>query len=86
MRSHAVEAKMQAVTIDPAAPEWASRLLKIPEWAEIVDENPSTVYRKIDAGIYPAIIHIGSSSRLAGWECWSCLKERMAMRDTPGAA
>ncbi len=60
---------MQNQMIDPTAPEWASRLLKIREFATIVGENPSTVYRKIDAGIYPAIIHIGSSSRLAGWEC-----------------
>ncbi len=77
---------MQANTIDPAAPEWASRLLKIREFANIVGENPSTVYRKIDAGIYPAIIHIGSSSRLAGWECWDVLRERMAERDAPAAA
>ena len=69
-------------SIDNVAPEWASRLLPIPEFADIVGENPSTIYRKIDAGIYPPIIHIGSSSRLAGWECWSRLKERMAERDT----
>ena len=77
---------MQDNTIDPAAPEWASRFLKIREFANIVGENPSTVYRKIDAGIYPGIIHIGGSARLAGWECWSLLKERMAERDAPEAA
>jgi len=77
---------MQDNTIDPAAPEWASRLLKIREFAGIVGENPSTIYRKIDAGIYPPIIHIGNSSRLAGWECWRGIKERMAERDEPGAA
>ena len=71
---------MHDQTIDPAAPEWASRLLKVREWADIVGENPSTVYRKIDAGIYPSLIHFGSSSRLAGWECWHGLKERMAAR------
>ena len=72
---------MQNHHTDPAAPEWASRLLKIREWADIVNENPSTVYRKIEVGIYPPIIHFGSSSRLAGWECWSRLKQRMAERD-----
>ena len=76
---------MQLENIDPAAPEWASRFLKIREFANIVGENPSTVYRKIDAGIYPSIIHIGSSSRLAGWECWGGLKERMAEREKPEA-
>ena len=77
---------MQDHTTDPAAPEWAHRLLKIREWASIVRENPSTIYRKIDAGIYPPIIHIGSSSRLAGWECWRGIKERMAERNEPEAA
>ena len=77
---------MQTNDIDHAAPEWASRLLKIREFASIVNENPSTVYRKIDAGIYPAIIHIGGSARLAGWECWGRLQEHMAERDAPAAA
>ena len=71
---------MHDQTIDPPAPEWANRFLKIPEFAVIVGENPSTIYRKIDAGIYPSIIHIGSSARLAGWECWRVVKERMAAR------
>ncbi len=77
---------MQTETIVPTAPEWATRFLSIPEFARIVGENPSTVYRKIDAGIYPAIVHFGSSSRLAGLECWSRLKEDMAERDEPEAA
>ena len=72
--------------IDACIPEWASRLLKIREWAEIVGENPATVYRKIDAGIYPSIIHFGSSARLAGWECWACVKARMVTSDAPEAA
>ena len=72
---------MQPENIDPAAPEWATRFLSIPEFARIVGENPSTIYRKIDAGIYPGIIHIGHSSRLAGWECWHRLKKRMAARN-----
>jgi predicted DNA-binding transcriptional regulator AlpA len=65
---------MHDQTIDPAAPEWASRLLKIRETAVIVGENPATVYRKIDAGIYPPIVHIGSSSRIPGWKLWECIK------------
>ena len=67
---------MQNHIIDPAAPEWASRLLKIRGWAEIVGENPATVYRKIDAKIYPGIIRFGSSSRLPGWECWARTKAK----------
>ena len=70
----------QSKFVDDDAPEWASRLLPIPEFAHIVGEHPATVYRKSTAGIYPAIIHIGSSSRLAGWECWDCIKKRMAKR------
>ncbi len=77
---------MQDNTIDPAAPEWASRLLKIPEYARIEGVNPATVYRRIDAGIYPEIIHIGGSARLPGWECWHRVKARMAKRDEPEAA
>jgi predicted DNA-binding transcriptional regulator AlpA len=68
---------MQNQMIDPTAPEWASRLLKIRETAAIVGENPVTVYRKIDAGIYPPIVHIGSSSRIPGWELWERLKRLM---------
>ena len=67
--------------LDIAAPAWASEFLKVREWADIVHENPSTIYRKINGGIYPAIIHIGGSARLAGWECWACVKERMANRN-----
>ena len=74
------------VNLDSAAPEWASRLLPIPEFADIVGENPSTIYRKIEAGIYPGLIHLGSSSRLAGWECWGVLKKRLAERDASKAA
>ncbi len=72
---------MHNQTIDPDRPEWASRLLKIRETAAIVGENPATVYRKIDAEIYPGIIHIGSSSRIPGWELWECLKRLMAERN-----
>ena len=74
---------MHNQTIDPAAPEWASRLLKIREAAAIVGENPATIYRKIDAGIYPKIVHFGSSARLPGWKCWACVKAQMAGRDEP---
>ena len=77
---------MQTQMIDTTAPEWASRLLKIREWARIVGEIPATVYRKIDAGIYPPIIHFGSSARLPGWKCWECVKARMAGQDEPEAA
>ena len=69
---------MDYPTIDPGAPEWASRLLKIRETAVIVGENSSTVYRKIAAGIYPPIVHISSSSRIPGWELWECLKSLTA--------
>ena len=72
---------MQNHYTDPAAPEWASRFLKIPEFAGIVREDNSTVYRKINAGIYPQIIHVNKSARLAGWECWEVIKARMAARD-----
>ena len=72
---------MQTQMIDPTAPEWAHRFLKIREVATIVGENPATVYRKIDAEIYPGIIHIGSSSRIPGWELWERLKRLMAKRD-----
>ena len=41
---------MQTENIDTDAPEWAARFLSIPEFARIVGENPSTIYRKIDAG------------------------------------
>ncbi len=77
---------MSEQSIDPAAPEWASRLLKIRETAAIVGENPATVYRKIDAGIYPAIVHIGSSSRVPGWELWECLKRLTDARSETEAA
>ena len=77
---------MQDQVTDPDAPEWAGRLLPIPEFARIEGVNAATVYRRIDAGIYPGIIHIGSSSRLAGWECWERIKARMAERDEPEAA
>ena len=76
---------MQDQMIDPTAPEWASRLLPVPEWAEIVGENPSTVYRKIEAGIYPGLIRFGSSSRLPGWECWRRTKAKLAERNEPEA-
>ena len=71
---------MDSKTIDPGIPEWASRLLKIRETAAIVGEHPVTVYRKIDAGIYPAIVHIGSSSRIPGWELWDRINGLMAQR------
>jgi predicted DNA-binding transcriptional regulator AlpA len=77
---------MQNQMIDPTAPEWASRLLPIPEFATIVGEHPVTVYRKIDAGIYPPIIHIGSSSRIPGWEAWERLKSLMDARSEIEAA
>ena len=77
---------MQNQMIDPAAPEWASRLLSIPEFAQIEGVNPATVYRRIGARIYPEIIHVGGSARLAGWECWSRLKERMDARSETEAA
>ncbi len=73
-------------SIDAAAPEWASRILKVSEVAGIVDENPSTIYRKISADIYPGLIHFGSSSRMPGWELWQRVKKRMAERDKPKAA
>ena len=69
---------MQNQMIVPTAPEWASRLLKIREVAAIVGENPATVYRKIDAEIYPRIFHIGRSSRIRGWELWECIKVHAA--------
>ena len=71
---------MKRETFHPDAPEWATRLLKIPEFATIVRENPATVYRKIRSGIYPPIMHLGSSSRLKGWECWDVIQGRMANR------
>ncbi len=71
---------MSEQTIDAGCPEWASRLLKIRETAVIVGENPATVYRKIDAGIYPAIVRFGSSSRIRGWELWNRLKRPTAER------
>ena len=74
------------ITIDNDAPEWASRLLPIPEYAAIEGVNPSTVYRRIIEGVYPPVIRTGSSSRLPGWECWSRLKKRMADRDSSEAA
>ena len=73
-------------TTDPAAPEWVSRLLPIPEYAAIEGVNPSTVYRRISAGVYPQVIHLNGSARLAGWECWNRLQERMAERDAAEAA
>jgi len=71
---------MKRETFHPDAPEWATRLLTIPEFAGIVRENPATIYRKIKAGTYPAIIHLGSSSRLKGWECWDVVQGRTADR------
>ena len=68
---------------DPDAPEWAHRLLKVRETAVIVGENPSTIYRKIDAGIYPKLIHIGASSRMPGWELWERIKAKLAEREEP---
>ena len=72
---------MQNQIIDPTAPEWANRLLPIPEFARIEGVNAATVYRRISAGIYPGIIHVGASARLAGWECWDRTKAHMAKRD-----
>ena len=77
---------MHDQTIDPTAPEWASRLLPIPEVARIEGVNPATVYRRIAAGIYPGIIHINGSARLAGWECWDRVKARMDARSETEAA
>ncbi len=67
------EARVDYPTIDPGVPEWASRLLKIREVAAIVGETQPTVYRKINGGIYPALLHIGHSSRIRGWELWDRL-------------
>lgn len=61
-------------TPDDDRPEWAARMLSVREWCRIMGEHPSTVYRKIHAGIYPPIVHVGSSARLPGWECWDRLK------------
>ncbi len=77
---------MQDNIIDPAPPEWANRLLKVREVAAIVGENPSTVYRKVDVGIYPPLIHIGNSSRMPGWNLWERVKRLMAECDEPEAA
>ena len=77
---------MQNQMNDPAAPEWASRLLPIPEVAQIEGVNPATVYRRIAAGIYPGIIHINGSARLAGWEHWDRVKARMDARSETEAA
>ncbi len=63
---------------DPGAPEWTVRLLKVREVAAIVGENPATVYRKVDAGIYPPLIHIGNSSRMPGWNLWERVKSLIA--------
>ncbi len=71
---------MTEQSFDPAAPEWASRLLPIPETATITGEHPATVYRKSAAGIYPPIVHFGSSSRILGWELWGRLKRPTAER------
>ncbi len=71
---------MSEQSIDPAAPEWASRLLPIPETATINGENPATVYRKSASGVYTAIVSFGSSSRIRGWELWDRLKSPMAKR------
>jgi predicted DNA-binding transcriptional regulator AlpA len=77
---------MQNKAIEVAAPEWASRLLKVREVATIVGENPSTIYRKVDAGIYPSLIHIGSSSRMPGWDLWELVKRLMVERIEPEEA
>ncbi len=69
---------MKRETFHTDAPEWATRLLTIPEFAAIVRENPVTVYRKVKTGIYPPILHLGRSSRLKGWECWDVVQGRMA--------
>ncbi len=54
-------------TIDPDRPEWASRLLKIRETAVIVGENPATVYRKIDAGIYGRLEKVSIAPECPSW-------------------
>ncbi len=64
--------------IDPDRPEWADRALSIPTTATITGEHPATVYRKSVAGIYPPIVHFGSSSRILGWELWECIKVHAA--------
>ena len=74
---------MQNHMTDPAPPEWASRLLKVREVAAIVGENPATVYRKIDSGIYPKLIHMGNSSRMPGWNLWERIKRLMAEHIEP---
>ena len=79
------EANEARQKIDPPAPEWASRLLKVREVCGIVDENPSTIYRKVGAGIYPGLIHMGGSSRMPGWDLWGVIKALMAERDEPEA-
>lgn len=61
-------------TIDQTAPEWATRLLKVPEAARILGEHPSTYHRKAKAGVYPEIIHNGTSARIRGWELWHMFK------------
>ena len=71
---------------DPAPPEWASRWLKVREVAAIQGENPSTVYRKVEADIYPGLVQFGSSSRMAGWELWERGQQRLAARDETEAA
>ncbi len=76
---------MSGHTIGPARPEWADRLLKVRVAAAIVGENSSTYYRKTNAGIYPPLVHIGRSSRVAGWELWDRLKSLMAERNEPEA-
>ncbi len=71
----------QANGASSTAPDWASRWLKVREVATIQGENPSTVYRKIDTGIYPSLVQFGSSSRMAGWELWECAQQRLAARN-----
>ena len=61
------------------------RWLKVREVAAIQGENPSTVYRKIDVGIYPGLVQFGGSSRMAGWELWSRAQQRLAERDGEAA-
>ena len=77
---------MKEHSIDSAAPEWASRLLKVREVSITVAENPSTIYRKDAAGIYPGMIHMGGRSRMPGWDLWGVIKARMAERGAPEAA
>lgn len=63
------------------APEWASRWLKIDETARIMGESRSSVYRKVNARIYPPMQHFGGSARIAGWELWRMSHSRASPSD-----